>query len=231
MLTADPKLCILTAGAGAKGELMKPKILDVSMIIKQGMLSWPSDGPVKVERVRSMDAGERLNQSRLEMSSHTGTHIDAPIHFVRGGGGVDSLPLDILMGPALVVHIPHERSIGRKHLQEADIPQETERLLLKTDNSELLGESEFSRDFSFLSPDGAEYLTDRGIRLVGIDYLSIAQYGHGETVHFHLLSREIIVVEGLDLRGVPAGNYRMTALPLKILGCDGAPARVVLEED
>jgi arylformamidase len=227
-LTADPLFCILSKNM--KGQVMERKIFDISMTIEKGMISWPSDGPVMVDRVRSMDDGERLNQSRLDLSAHTGTHIDAPVHFLQGGSGVDSLPLEILIGPAVVVHIPDVRAIGPHQLETANIPPGTDRLLLKTDNGRLLGQSEFSREFSHITPDGAGYLIDHGIRLVGIDYLSVAEYGSGEVVHRGLLGAGIVIVEGVDLREVPAGLYNMIALPLKIGGCDGAPARVVLQE-
>ena len=206
------------------------RFYDITMTIDNGMISWPGDGPVMVDRVRSMDDGERLNQSRLDLSAHTGTHIDAPVHFLKEGSGVDSLPLEVLIGPAVVVHIPGVRAIGASQLKKANIPPGTDRLLLKTDNGKFLEQSEFSQGFSYITPDGAGYLIDHGIRLVGIDYLSVAEYGSGEVVHRALLSVGIVIVEGLDLRKVPPGPYRMTALPLKIRACDGAPARVVLED-
>jgi arylformamidase len=210
--------------------MTKKRFYDISMTIDNGMISWPGDGPVMVDRVRSMNDGERLNQSRLDLSAHTGTHIDAPVHFLKEGRGVDSLSLEVLIGPAVVVHIPGVRAIGASRLKKANIPPGTDRLLLKTDNGKFLEQSEFSQGFSFITPDGAGYLIDHGIQLVGIDYLSVAEYGGGKAVHRALLSEGIVIVEGLDLRDVPPGPYRMSALPLKIKGCDGAPARVVLEE-
>ena len=209
---------------------MAKRFYDITMTIENGMISWPSDGPVRVERVRSMDDGERLNQSRLDLSAHTGTHIDAPIHFLKEGSGVDSLPLDILIGPAVVVDVPGVRAIGASQLKMANIKPDSVRLLLKTDNGRFLGQSTFSQEFSYITPDGAGYLIDHGIRLVGIDYLSVAEYGSGEAVHRDLLGAGIVIVEGVDLREVPAGSYNMIALPLKISMCDGAPARVVLED-
>jgi len=205
------------------------RFYDITMTIDNGMISWPGDGPVMVGRVRSMDDGERLNQSRLDLSAHTGTHIDAPVHFLKEGSGVDSLPLEVLIGLAVVVNISGIKAIGAPELKTAIIPPNTERLLLKTDNGKFLEQSEFNQEFSYITPEGAGYLIDHGIRLVGIDYLSVAEYGSGEAVHRALLSEGIVIVEGLDLREVPPGPYRMTALPLKIRGCDGAPARVVLE--
>ena len=208
---------------------MERRIFDVTMSIDNGMVSWPSDGPVRIEKVRSMEDGERLNQSRLEMSAHTGTHVDAPIHFLEGGSGVDSLSLDLLVGPAHVVHIPGVQAIGPGELEYAGIHPGMDRLLLKTDNSGLLGQDEFVKDYSYLTSRGAAHLIDIGVRLVGIDYLSVAEYGSGEAVHRELLGEGIIIVEGLDLREISAGQYRMSALPLKIKGCDGASARVILE--
>jgi arylformamidase len=202
---------------------------DVTMTIKEGMISWPSDGPVHIERVKSMIDGDRLNQSRMDMSVHTGTHIDAPVHFLETGSGIDKVSLDLLMGPAILVHLPGVEEIGAYQLKNAGIPAGTQRLILKTDNSALLDKNVFEEKFSYLTLDGARYLVDHQVQLVGIDYLSIAQYGMGDGVHQELLREEVVIIEGLDLREVPAGIYQMTALPLKIAGCDGAPARVILE--
>lgn len=210
--------------------MAKKRFYDITMTIENGMISWPSDGPVVIDRVRSMDDGERLNQSHLDMSAHTGTHIDAPVHFIKGADGVDMLSLDLLVGPAVVVHIPGVKAVTAGNLEGIDIPKGTERLLLKTDNSDLLNQREFYNEFSFIALDGARYLIDTGIKVVGIDYLSVAKYGSGEAVHQALLGEGIVIIEGLDLRDVKAGLYNLTALPLKIAGCDGAPARVVLEE-
>ena len=200
------------------------------MTIENGMLSWPSDGPVSIEKIRSMDNGERLNLSRLDMSAHTGTHVDAPVHFIQEGSGIDSVPLDILIGPAAVVHLPGVREIGDGELKAAGIPPDTKRLLLKTENGKLLGQKQFQKDYSFFTLEGAQYIIDSGVRLVAIDYLSIAAYGSGEAVHQALLGEGIVIIEGVDLREISAGPYNMIALPLKIGGCDGAPARVVLEK-
>jgi arylformamidase len=132
------------------------------------------------------------------------------------------------MGSVLVVELTGLKHIGKENLLKASIPEGTKRLILKTDNSDLIAKDRFEENFCYLTEDGAKYLLEKGIKLVGIDYLSIAEYGKGEVVHRALLSSGIVIIEGLDLRGVPAGIYQMTALPLKIAGCDGAPARVVL---
>ena len=209
--------------------MAKKRFYDISMTIENGMVSWPGNDPVSVDRVLSMDEGERLNKSRLDLSAHTGTHIDAPVHFIKDGSGIDSVSLDILIGPAAVVDIPGISEIGADELKAAGVGPGTERLLLKTDSGKLLGLKEFNKDFSFVTAEGAQYIIDSGVRLVGVDYLSIAEYGSGEVVHQALLGEGIIIVEGVDLREVPAGSYNLIALPLKIAGCDGAPARVILE--
>lgn len=204
------------------------KIFDVTMTIRDGMISWPGDGAVRVVRERSMAKGDRLNQSRLELSAHTGTHIDAPVHFIRDGAGIESIPLERLLGPALVLDLPGLTKIGAAGLKNAGIPEGTGRLLLKTDNGRLLEQAGFDSGYSHLTEDGAAYLVDKGINLVGIDYLSVAAYGKGEAVHRALLTAGVVIIEGLDLRRVPAGAYNLAALPLRIEGCDGSPARVVL---
>ena len=204
------------------------RIYDISMSIRESMVSWPGDAPVKVQRVKSMSKGDRLNLTRLEMSAHTGTHIDAPVHFVDGAGGIDTISPSLMVGPTLVVDVPGVKMIGESELKNAGIPAGVPRLILKTDNVDLSGRAEFSESYSYLAPDGARFLADMGVRLIGIDYLSVAEFGKGDEVHRTLLTHGVVIVEGLDLRGVPAGMYHMVALPLKISGADGAPARVVL---
>ncbi len=206
------------------------RFFDVSMTIENGMISWPGDGPVIVERITSFRKGDRVNLSRLEMSAHTGTHVDAPVHYLEGGKGTEAVPLEILLGPAHLVHIKGVREIGKEHLQASRIPQGTRRLLIGTDNGRLLDSKKFEPGFSFLTPEAAVYLLQLGVGLLGVDYLSVAQYGRSEEVHRELLGAGIVIIEGLDLRNVPPGPYQLVALPLRIQGCDGAPARVILEE-
>lgn len=206
------------------------RIFDVSMTIENDMVGWPGEGPVKVVQTRSLEKGEGLNLSRLEMSAHTGTHVDSPAHFLEDGTGVDSVPLDILIGPACLVDIRGVREIGKESLENSGIPTGTRRLLIRSDNGPLLSRGSFDPDFSGLTPEGARYLVRSGVRLIGVDYLSVAEYGSGEEVHRELLGAGVAVIEGLDLRDVPPGPYRLIALPLRIKGCDGGPARVVLEE-
>jgi arylformamidase len=201
------------------------RILDVTIPIRPGMVVWEGDPDVSFEPAASLDAGDPANLTRLVLGSHTGTHVDAPLHFLPDGDGVDRLPLDSLVGPAHVLDLTSvEADVQAADL---DIPGGAERLLLKTANSRLWERDEFTPEHLTLAPDAARLLVDRGVRLVGVDYLSV---GSPET-HRILLSAGIVPLEGLDLRDVEPGPYRLVALPLRLAGVDGAPARVVLIQE
>lgn len=207
------------------------KIYDVTLPISPNLPFWPSDPPLQTELVSSIEAGANANVTKLTLSAHSGTHLDAPRHFLRDGATVESLPLEILIGPVYVVRIPDEVTLLDSHvLTGADIPADASRVLFKTRNSTLWarGVREFQTDFAAIPEDGAHWLAARGIRLVGIDYLSIAPYQKGTPTHQVLLRAGVVIVEGLDLSNVDAGVYEMYCLPLKLVGADGAPARVVL---
>jgi arylformamidase len=180
---------------------------------------------VSIELAQSLDSGDPANVSRLELGAHTGTHVDAPRHFIPDGGGADELALDRFVGPCVVADAAGAvRAIDADTIGSLDLPGGTERVLLKTANSSLWELDFFSRDFVRLDASGANALIERGVRTVGIDYLSI---GDAEA-HVALLVRGVGVLEGLDLRGVEPGAYFLACLPLRIAGCDGAPARAVL---
>jgi arylformamidase len=207
------------------------KIYDITLPITPGMPVWPGDPAVVLERVSSMDAGAHDNISRLACSVHTGTHVDAPHHFLNDHRTVDALPLDVLTGPTQVIQIPEEVDlITAAILEGAGIPPGTTRLLLKTRNSMIWqgAENGFVRDFVGVSLDGAEWLVQAGLQLVGIDYLSIAPYKKSIPTHQALLKAGIIILEGLDLRAVSPGIYDLYCMPLKLVGSDGAPARAIL---
>ena len=209
------------------------KIFDVTLPISPAMPVWPGDPAVVLEKVSSMDAGAHDNVSRLACSVHTGTHVDAPHHFLNDHRTVESLALDILVGPVQVVQIsPDVKLVDAAALEKAMFPAGTERLLLKTSNSQLWerGENAFFTDFVGISVDGADWLVRYGIKLVGIDYLSVAPYHQSVPTHRALLSAGVIIVEGLDLRAIDPGSYNLYCLPLKLVGSDGAPARVILTE-
>ncbi len=166
------------------------------------------------------------------MSVHTGTHIDAPLHFVEGGVATDEIPLEQLVGECLVVELTGRDCITPDDLQSLDIPAGTKKLIFKTDNSRLWADlaHSFYEDYCALTTEGAEWVRDFGIHLFGIDYLSVSLYKDPpETVHRILLGADMVLIEGLNLMGVPPGNYRLTCLPFKIANVEGAPARVILE--
>jgi arylformamidase len=208
------------------------KIIDISVGIKSGLPVWPGDPPVQVLRVKSMLEGYSNNVSNLQMSAHTGTHVDAPVHFLKKGKGVDFLKLSVLMGPAYLVYLPKIDVITASDLAKANIPSGTKRLLIKTRNSGYwrMKNKSFQKTFVGLVKDAALWIVEQGIHLVGIDYLSIAPYKQGTDTHVTLLKDGIVIVEGLNLSPVKPGIYEFICLPLKITGCDGAPARAVLIE-
>jgi arylformamidase len=194
------------------------EIFDVSVPVQPGMVTYPGDPTVKLERVSAIADGAVANISRLDFGVHTGTHVDAPLHFIDGAPGTDQLPLDVLVGPARVIEAT---SLDAEGLAEAEL---AERVLLKTSNSELWSRDEFADDFVSLTEDGARLLVERGVRLIGIDYLSVGDEG----AHHVLLEAGVVAIEGLDLRGVDPGEYQLVCAPLKLVGSDGAPARVFL---
>jgi arylformamidase len=204
--------------------------IDVSVPVKSGMAHWPGDIDVSVERVSSMAAGEQCNLSRLEMSAHTGTHMDAPLHFVDGGVSIDQMPLDATIGVARVIEIAVTKAIGSAELEPFAI-EAGERLIIKTANSGRCWETdEFIKDFVYISEDGAKYLVERKVRCVGVDYLSLAGlYNDKAETQVALHRAGVWIINVLDLRGISPGLYDLICLPLKLLGADGAPARAILK--
>lgn len=206
------------------------RLYDVSLTIGPGMLTWPGDPPVAMDIVESIPLGGSSNLSSLRLGSHTGTHVDAPCHFVSGAPGMDGIAPRVLVGPARLYQLPDTACIDRKLLEGLDLNGVT-RLLLGTRNSALLKRAQFDRDYVYVSKDGARYLVDIGMKLVGVDYLSIDEYNTREhPTHHILLEAGVVIVEGLDLSGVPPGDYELLCLPLKLKDADGAPARVFLRE-
>jgi arylformamidase len=185
---------------------------------------------VTMTHLSHLDRGDPATVSQLSMSAHAGTHVDAPCHFVRGGSGVDALDLQVLVGPCLVVHTGDVDALSAGVLEASSIPPGTERLLFRTRNSDrdTHDGQAFDEDYAALTKDGARWLAARGVRLVGIDALSIASFEDTGLTHQILLEAGVIVLEGLDLGEVEAGHYQLVCLPLKIVGGDGSPARAVL---
>jgi arylformamidase len=208
------------------------RIIDVSLPIGHDMLVWPGDPPVEVIPRRQIAAGDAANVSELRMGTHTGTHVDPPNHFVEGATGIDAVPLRLLVGDALVADGRHlDRPIEAEDLEALDIPEGTERVLLRTANSDLWAREhvEFPPSYACLTPGAARWVVDRGIGLIGVDFLSVEQRGtEGHPVHHTLLENGVVIVEGLNLGDVVPGGYMLVCLPLRIVGGDGGPARAIL---
>jgi len=207
------------------------RIYDISLSVLPGMPVWPGDPPVELELIESMNDGAHANVSRLSASVHTGTHVDAPHHFLNDGRTVEQLPLDVLTGPCYVAQLPDDmNSITAELLDGIPLAEGTTRLLFGTRNSHLWakGVNDFQADFVAITEDGAEWLVAHGIRLVGVDYLSVAPYGESTPTHTVLLKAGVVILEGLNLSQVLRGFYDLYCLPLKLAGSDGAPARAIL---
>ena len=206
-----------------------PRLYDISLPVKNGGVVYPGNPEIHIEPQQDMAKGGSSNVSLLSLGSHTGTHVDAPLHMIPGGAGVDGIPLDALIGPAVLCAFDDDVMAVTEALLRSQPLQGHQRVLIKTRNSGFIRDREFHGDYTYLAPDGAEYLASLGVRLVGIDYLSIEQFhsGHHRT-HRTLLGRGIVIVEGLDLSAAPAGTYQLSCLPVLLAGIDGAPARAVL---
>lgn len=204
------------------------KIIDITVPLSADLPTFPGDPRFHMEFAHRIADGQPYNVARVTMGVHSGTHIDAPYHFLADGATVDQLPLEILMGKVRVVEVGVRDKIERADLEELDLRDDL-RVLLKTRMSGQLRQPEFQEDFVYLTPDAATYLVQAGIKLVGIDYLSIEKFGsHDYAAHHALLGAGVVVVEGVDLSEVEPGEYDMTCLPLRLVGGDGSPARVVL---
>jgi arylformamidase len=203
-------------------------VIDISLPIHAHMIVYEGDPGVDITPRLEIARGDAANVSLLSMGSHTGTHVDAPAHFIEGGATVEALPLDVLIGPALVAEVGGAPHIGRRDLEPLPL-EGVSRLLLKTRNSALWAKGTFTREFVALDLEGARYLVERGVRLVGIDCLSIEPfYSPGHPVHRLLLGAGMVVLEGLDLSRVDPGLFELVCLPLPVTGIDGAPCRALL---
>jgi arylformamidase len=206
-------------------------IYDISLTISPDLPVWPGDPRPVLEQYESMDQGALYNVTRMSAGVHLGTHIDAPRHFINDGRTIEQLPLDVLTGPCYVAQLPDGvEAITAEVLERMEITAEMKRILFGTRNSHLWarGESEFQTDFVAITEDGAEWLVERGVKLVGVDYLSVAPYSDPIPTHLVFLRAGVILVEGLNLSSVMRGFYDLYCLPLKIAGSDGAPARAIL---
>lgn len=210
------------------------QILDISTPLRpEGFPTWPGHDPLQMRLTASHEAGNGVQLTHLSIGCHTGTHLDAPRHFIAGGGLVTGLDLNVLLGPARVLHYQGECGpIPLSFFQEQELPDPLPpRLLLRCDchAGKLHNQETFYEEYAGITPEAAEWLVARGLRLIGTDYLSIGPFrgGHNHTVHVTLLGAEVIIVEGLDLRAVEPGDYTLVCLPLNV-PCDGAPCRALL---
>ena len=203
--------------------------IDVSVPLRTGMVHWPDNPPVSIERVQDIERGDVANVSRLSLGVHTGTHMDAPVHFIRTGRGIDTMPLSATIGLARVIEIRDPESIKPEELRPYQI-QPSERILFKTRNSARCWQTDdFVEDFVYISQEAARYLAEQQVQTVGVDYLSVGGFfKDGVETHHALLGAGIWIIEGLNLSNVEPGIYELICLPLKIEGSDGAPSRAVL---
>ena len=205
---------------------------DISLTISPSLPVWPGDPRIEFERTSDIEKGDLANVTRMNMGVHTGTHVDAPFHFLGGKTPtVEQLSLRTLTGRAYVLHLPDEvDAISRKVLEAMEVPPRTRRLLFRTRNSKSWADKAhpFNKDFVAITADGAEFLVEHSIKLVGVDYLSVAPFDAPRPTHEILLKAGTVIVEGLDLSQVSQGRYTLYCLPLKLAGCDGAPARAIL---
>lgn len=205
-------------------------IIDISVPLQSDMPTWPGSPGFLLEWGKRLDAGDECNNAYLHSDIHVGTHIDAPFHFLSEGKTVEQVTLDALIGPAWVAHLPETGAVTAADLSGLSLQGDVERLLLRTPNSALWarGEKSFQSNFVALTEDAAHWLVDHGVRLLGVDYLSVQRYQDGPAVHKILLAAEVVIVEGLNLAGVTPGEYELICLPIKITGAEGAPARAIL---
>lgn len=209
---------------------MNSKIIDISVPLEKEMPIWPDSNAISLEQVSNLENNDLANVTSLKMDVHIGTHIENSLHFIADGESIDKILLETLIGPVKVVYLPEIRTITVKDLKNLDLNKNITRLLFKTSNSKLWQkkENKFQKDYVGLDSSAALWLTKTNIKLIGIDYLSIAKFDEAVEVHQILMKNNLIVLETLNLSEVQPGNYKLICLPLKLIGIEAAPARAVL---
>jgi arylformamidase len=206
------------------------KIIDITVPLQSGIPVWPGSPGLEITQIKHLEAGDSSNVSRLGCDVHTGTHIDAPSHFIENGCTVEHLSLDIMVGPCSVAFLPEVMEVTHIDLDCLHLPTNTKRLLLRTRNSEFWKEgiTGFRKDYTALTAKAAQWVVEQGINLIGIDYLSVQRYNDNSSTHKILLEAGVVILEGLSLANVEPGLYELICLPLKLIDAEGAPARAVL---
>ena len=206
------------------------KIIDISVPISHKLPLWPNSSGLCLTRVAKIGKKSVVNETHIEMNAHIGTHIDAPLHFISKGVSIDKSPLDLFIGPAFVANLDKVKEITAEDLENISLPKNVKRILFKTSNSILWEKKvkKFKPDYVGLTVDAASWLVKRGIKLVGMDYLSIAKFSEAVAVHKILLGNNVYIIESLNLTGVKPGIYKLICLPLKITNAEAAPTRAVL---
>lgn len=217
---------------GSNPNTNKSEWIDITIPLRNAMVHWPEDPiPPRVERIMDVDRGDKVTMSQINIISHTGTHMDAPLHFIYGGGSIDEMPLDTAVGPARVIEIRDTESIKPGELVDSNI-QPGERILFKTQNSTRVYQTdEFVEDYVYFSTEAAHLFVEKGVRVVGLDYISIGSYKSQPNLvetHETLLRNGIYILEGINLSGVKAGQYELICLPIRLERGDAGPARAIL---
>ena len=208
---------------------MSGKCYDISLALSSDTVRWVGAPPLELVERRRLSRGDAANASAVTMSVHAGTHVDAPFHFVPDGAPIDGLPLEAFIGPARVHAVDAQRYITAEHVNALDLGDDT-RVLFKTRNSSLLAQADYNPDFAAFSLEAARALVERGVRLVGLDYLSVAHADEQVPVHRAFLDHGVVLLEGIDLSQIAPGRYELICFPLRLRGADGAPCRAVLRE-
>ncbi len=205
-------------------------IIDITVPMQSDMPVWPGTKGIRLTPIMRLEKGDSSNVSRLDCNLHTGTHVDAPKHFLNSGTTVEQLSLDVLVGPCFVAHLLEAKDVTPGILTDLNLPSGIKRLLLRTRNSELWvkGTTEFREDFAALTPDAAQWIVDNGIGLIGVDYLSVQRYSDDSVTHQILLGAGTVALEGLNLSNVQSGFYELICLPLRLVGAEASPARAIL---
>mgnify|MGYP001560227284 CR=1 FL=1 len=205
-------------------------IIDISVPVNRAIPLWPNSSGLCLTRIANIGKKSVVNETHIEMNAHVGTHIDAPLHFIPKGTSIDKISLDVFIGEALVVYLPKVKEITARDLENLSLPKSIKRVLFKTSNSLLWDKKvkKFKQNYVGLTADAASWLAKRGVKLVGIDYLSIAKFSEAVPVHKILLGKNIYIIESLNLTGVKPGTYKLICLPLKITNSEAAPVRAVL---